>query len=165
MPAGVERGAPYGNAVSTWFVRLATDVGDPRARFNAVRVSLQAARELQARDPSLLHDLQDHTRLYDVTWRLLAVAERRKGRPTFNLVISNVRGPGPLDWQGHPVTTLRSIGPLAGRMGLNLTAWSYGDDFTVGLHACRDQIPDLSRLAQLLEDELAILAALDVEDE
>lgn len=165
MPAGVERGAPYGNAVSTWFVRLATDEGDPRARFNAVRVSLQAARELQARDPSLLHDLQDHTRLYDVTWRLLAVAERRKGRPTFNLVISNVRGPGPLDWQGHPVAALRSIGPLAGRMGLNLTAWSYGDDFTVGLHACRDQVPDLPRLAQLLEDELSTLAALDVEDE
>jgi WS/DGAT/MGAT family acyltransferase len=157
MPAGVERRAPYGNAMSTWFVRLATDEPEPQARFDAVQASLTAARELQARDPSLVYDLQDHTRLYGVIWRLLGVAERRKGRPTFNLVISNVRGPGPLEWRGHAVIALRSIGPLTGRMGLNLTAWSYGDDFTVGLHACRDQIPDLPRLARLLHEELDVL--------
>ena len=149
--------------MSTWFVRLATDVGDPRARFNAVRVILQAARELQARDPSLLHDLQDHTRLYDVTWRLLAVAERRKGRPTFNFVISNVRGPGPLEWQGHPVTVLRWIRPL-------VAAWASTSPCGVGDGSTSASTPAgttsrPARLAQLLEDELATLAALDVEDD
>lgn len=159
-PVGLDRqGRPYGNAMTTWFVRLGTDEADPQARFVAVRASLAAARSLQERDPSLLHDLQEHTRLYDLIWRSLGLAERRKGRPTFNLVISNVRGPEPLAWRGHPVVALRSLGPLTGRMGLNLTAWSYGEDFTVGLHACRDQLPDLSRLAELLVAELDVLIA------
>jgi WS/DGAT/MGAT family acyltransferase len=159
-PVGLDRdGRPYGNAMTTWFVRLGTDEPDPRDRFAAVRASLAAARSLQERDPALLHDLQEHTRLYDLIWRSLGVAERRKGRPTFNLVISNVRGPGPLAWRGHPVVAVCSLGPLAGRMGLNLTAWSYGEDFTVGLHGCRDQIPDLSRLAELLAVELDVLIA------
>lgn len=159
-PVGLDRqGRPYGNAMTTWFVRLGTDEADPRDRFAAVRASLAAARRLQERDPMLLHDLQEHTRLYDLIWRSLGLAERRKGRPTFNLVISNVRGPDPLAWRGHPVVALRSLGPLAGRMGLNLTAWSYGEDFTIGLHACRDQLPDLSRLAELLVAELDVLIA------
>jgi diacylglycerol O-acyltransferase len=159
-PVGLDRqGRPYGNAMTTWFVRLGTDEADPRARFAAVRASLAAARSLQERDPTLLHDLQEHTRLYDLIWRSLGLAERRKGRPTFNLVISNVRGPDPLAWRGHPVVALRSLGPLAGRMGLNLTAWSYGADFTIGLHACRDQLPDLFRLAELLVAELDVLIA------
>ena len=159
-PVGLDRqGRPYGNAMTTWFVRLGTDEAEPQARFAAVRASLAAARALQERDPTLLHDLQEHTRLYDLIWRSLGLAERRKGRPTFNLVISNVRGPDPLAWRGHPVVALRSLGPLAGRMGLNLTAWSYGEDFTIGLHACRDQLPDLSRLAELLVAELDVLVA------
>lgn len=159
-PVGLDRqDRPYGNAMTTWFVRLGTDEADPQARFAAVRASLAAARSLQERDPSLLHDLQEHTRLYDLLWRSLGLAERRKGRPTFNLVISNVRGPEPLAWRGHPVVALRSLGPLTGRMGLNLTAWSYGEDFTIGLHACRDQLPDLSRLAELLVAELDVLVA------
>ncbi len=159
-PVGLDRdGRPYGNAMTTWFVRLGTDQPDPRDRFAAVRASLAAARSLQERDPALLHDLQEHTRLYDLIWRSLGVAERRKGRPTFNLVISNVRGPGALAWRGHPVVALRSLGPLAGRMGLNLTAWSYGEDFTVGLHGCCDQLPDLPRLAELLVAELDVLIA------
>jgi len=159
-PVGLDRqGRPYGNAMTTWFVRLGTDEADPQARFAAVRASLTAARRLQERDPTLLHDLQEHTRLYDLIWRSLGLAERRKGRPTFNLVLSNVRGPDPLAWRGHPVVALRSLGPLTGRMGLNLTAWSYGEDFTIGLHACRDQVPDLSRLAELLVAELDVLIA------
>lgn len=159
-PVGLERPGPYGNAMTTWFVRLATDEADPRTRFESVQASLGAARRLQDLDPTLLYDLQDHARFYGFTWRVLDIAERRKGRPTFNVIISNVRGPAPLEWRGHPVVALRSLGPLAGTMGINFTAWSYGDDFTVGLHACRDQVPDLARLAELLADELAVLAAL-----
>ena len=158
-PVGLDRlGRRYGNAMTTWFLRLATDGDQPRARFHAVRDSLAAAREPQERPPPIA-DLQEHSGLYEVIWRFLARAERRKGRPMFNLMVSNVRGPDPLAWQGHPVVALRSIGPLAGRMGLNFTAWSYSGDFTVGLHACRDHIPDLARLAQLLQDEVDVLAA------
>lgn len=159
-PVALERPpSGYGNAMSSWFFALATDVADPRDRFAAVQASLRAGREVQQADPALLADLQEHSRLYESIWWGLARAERGGERPLLNLTVSNVRGPDPLTWQGHPVTELWSLGPLAGRIGLNLTAWSYGEDFTVGLHACRDQLPDLSRLAELLVAELDVLLA------
>lgn len=150
-PVGLERPEPdYGNAMSSWFWTLATDVADPLERFHAVQATLRTAREVHAEDPSLLADLQEHSRLYETIWWFLRRGERGGRRPMLNLVVSNVRGPAPLSWQGHPVVALRSLGPLTGRLGLNLTAWSYCDAFTVGLHACRNQVPDPDRLDQLL---------------
>jgi hypothetical protein len=140
--------------MSSWFWSMATDEPDPLARFRAVQASLRAARDLQAQDPALLADLQEHSRTYETIWWFLGRAERDGERPMLNLIVSNVRGPEPLSWNGHPVTGLRSLGPLTGRMGLNLTAWSYGDDFTVGLHACRRQLPDLEHFGTLLGEAL-----------
>ena len=105
----------------------------------------------------MLFDFLDHAALYETAWRAMDLREARKGSPMFNAIVSNVRGPEPLDWQGHPVVGLHSIGPLTGRMALNFTAWSYGDDFTVGVHACRRAIPDLTRLGELLAEELDLL--------
>jgi diacylglycerol O-acyltransferase len=160
-PSALERldGDGYGNSMTSWFWCAATDREDPLDRFRIVRDSLAAARDLQQKDPRLLADLQDHSGLYETIWWFLARAERRRDRPMLNLIVSNVRGPEPLAWRGHPVVALQSIGPLTGRMGLNFTAWSYGGDFTIGLHACRDQMPDLPRLAQLLVDEVDLLWA------
>ena len=142
-PVALERldDDPYGNSMTTWFWCLATDEDDPLDRFRVVRESLATARDLQQRDPRLLADLQEHSGLYETIWWFLVRAEKRRDRPMLNLIMSNVRGPERLAWRGHPVVALQSIGPLTGRMGLNLTAWSYSGDFTIGLHACRDQIP------------------------
>jgi WS/DGAT/MGAT family acyltransferase len=158
-PVSVPRTVHYGNAMSSWFLSLATDVADPVERFSAVRASLRAGRDVQEADPTLLADLQEHSRLYELIWWGLRRAERDGRRPMLNIVVSNVRGPGPLAWQGHPVVALRSLGPLTGRMGLNLTAWSYGDDFTVGIHSCRDMVPDPNRVGELL------VAAIDELDD
>ncbi len=160
-PAALERldDDGYGNSMTSWFWCLATDEEDPLRRFQVVRESLATARDLQRRDPRLLTDLQEHSGLYETIWWFLARAEKWKGRPMMNVIVSNVRGPEPLAWRGHPVIALKSIGPLTGRIGLNLTAWSYGGDFTIGLHADRRQLPDLSRLADLLADELEVLHA------
>jgi hypothetical protein len=48
---------------------------------------------------------------------------------------------------------------LAGRLGLNITAWSFGDDLSIGIHAYSDAADDLSDLARRLHDELAALEA------
>jgi len=81
----------------------------------------------------------------------------RKGRPAYNLIVSSVRGPQPFSIMGVPVVELRSLGPLSGHLGLNLTGWSYGDDFVVGIHSTASAGADLDRLATLVTDELEAL--------
>jgi hypothetical protein len=142
---------------------MGTDEPDPWTRFGRVQASLAAARRLQEEDPRMLFDFLDHAVLYEAAWWVMDRREARKGRPMFNAIVSNVRGPDPLAWQGHPVVALQSVGPLTGRMALNFTAWSYGDEFTVGIHACRRAAPDIRRLGELLADELAVLAAVTKE--
>jgi hypothetical protein len=46
------------------------------------------------------------------------------------------------------------MGPVTRVLGLNMTAWTYGENFSVGLHACREYVPDLRRLGDHLCDEL-----------
>ena len=35
------------------------------------------------------------------------------------------------------------MGPLVKDLGLNFTGWSYNDDFTIGVVACREHVPDI----------------------
>jgi hypothetical protein len=65
-----------------------------------------------------------------------------------------VRGPDAFSLAGVPVEQLRSICPLVGRFGLNLTAWSYGGDLTVGIQAYASAGDGLDELGPLLLDEL-----------
>lgn len=145
---------PYGNAVAVWHVTLGSDVADPSARVAAVHEAASTARELAGDSADLLPQVQDTYVLYRALLRATTLAERVKRRPMFNATVSNVRGPRPLTFLGAPVVAVRSLGPLVGRQGLNLTAWSYGEDFAVGLHACRQHVPDLARLGELLRVEL-----------
>jgi hypothetical protein len=89
-----------------------------------------------------------------VTLGSLSIAERLTKRPAFNAIVSNVRGPQPLSLHGAPVVAVRSMGPVTRVLGLNMTAWTYGDNFSVGLHSSREFMPDLRRLADHLCDEL-----------
>ena len=67
---------------------------------------------------------------------------------------ASASGKGPLYVDGAGVEALYSMGPLSRQQGLNFTAWSYRDDFTVGIHACRAHVPDITTLADLLAEEL-----------
>jgi WS/DGAT/MGAT family acyltransferase len=145
----------FGNRTSYWYVSLGTDVTDPAERLVAVKHSLDAAREWAQGDAELFAVWQDYYLLFGVmTLKMLAVAEKLTGRPAFNAIVSNVRGPQPLSLFGVPVVAVRSMGPITRVLGLNLTAWSYGDDFSVGLQSCAEFMPDLRRLGDHLRDEL-----------
>jgi WS/DGAT C-terminal domain len=51
------------------------------------------------------------------------------------------------------------MGPITRVLGLNLTAWSYRDDFSIGLQSCAEFMPDLRRLGDHLRDELMAMKA------
>jgi WS/DGAT/MGAT family acyltransferase len=153
-----EESGAYGNRISYWYVTLGTDQADPVARLAAVSQSTQAARQWAASDKSLFSDWQDHYMLFRLlTRRLLAVTEKLVRRPAFNAIVSNVRGPGRLTFQGAPIVAVRSMGPLVAKQCLNFTAWSYGDDLSIGIHACREHAPDLQTMGRHVREELAAL--------
>jgi WS/DGAT/MGAT family acyltransferase len=150
----------FGNATAYWFATTGSDLADPVGRLAAVAASTRAARELfLACDPRLPVEWLDHwtlRRLY--LDGLQTLGRALVGRPSYNAIVSNVRGPSrPLYSDGARVEALYSIGPLSRQQGLNFTAWSYMDDFAVGLHACREHVPDLPRLAAALPAELEAL--------
>jgi hypothetical protein len=46
------------------------------------------------------------------------------------------------------------MGPITRVLGLNMTAWSYRDDFSIGVHSCREFMPDLRTMRDHLVAEL-----------
>jgi diacylglycerol O-acyltransferase len=151
----------FGNRTSYWYVSLGTDVADPMQRLTAVKQSLDAAREWARGDVELFAVWQDYYLVFGVmTLKTLALAEKLSGRPAFNAIISNVRGPKPLTLFGAPVVAVRSMGPITRVLGLNFTAWSYGDDFSIGLQSCAEFMPDLRALGDHLRDELSAMKRL-----
>jgi WS/DGAT/MGAT family acyltransferase len=153
------------NRTSYWYVALGTDIADPIERLIAVKASLDAAREWAKGDTELFAAWQDYYFLFGtVTLKALAVAEKLSKRPLFNAVVSNVRGPQPLSLAGAPVVAVRSMGPLSRVLGLNFTAWSYGDTLSIGVQSCRDFCPDLRTMSTHLLAELdAFEAAVTVD--
>jgi diacylglycerol O-acyltransferase len=145
----------FGNRTSYWYVALGTDIADPIERLTAVKGSLDAAREWAKGDTELFAVWQDYYLLFGkVTLKILGVVEKVTKRPLFNAVVSNVRGPQALSLAGAPVVAVRSMGPLSRVLGLNLTAWSYADNFSIGVQSCRDFMPDLRVMADHLLAEL-----------
>lgn len=145
----------FGNRTSYWYVAIGTDIADPLERLEAVKGSIDAAREWAKGDTELFAVWQDYYLLFGkMTLKMLGVAEKVTKRPLFNAVVSNVRGPRPLSIVGAPVVAVRSMGPITRVLGLNMTAWSYGDTFSIGVQSCRDFMPDLRVMAEHIEAEL-----------
>ena len=82
-------------------------------------------------------------------------------RPTWNLVISNVPGPQfPLYLAGARLEANYPVSVITDGMGLNITVMSYCGKLDFGIVADRDQMPDLWRLLDWLDDELQELVML-----
>jgi WS/DGAT/MGAT family acyltransferase len=162
VPVSVRSGAEadtYENRVSLVLADLATSVPDPVARLERVRQSMSAAKTQFAAIPA--ETLQDFAsfappavvaramRMYS----RLRVADRTA--PPFNLVISNVPGPPmPLYFAGAELEHFYPISALADGQGLNMTVQSYNGNLDFGFVACRELVPDLWRLTDLLHESL-----------
>ena len=76
-------------------------------------------------------------------------------RPPLNLVISNVPGPPmPLYFAGARLEHFYPISALTDGQGLNMTVQSYNGNLDFGFIACRELVPDLWRLTDLLQESL-----------
>ncbi len=162
VPVSVRSGVEsdtYENRVSLVLADLATSEPDPVARLERVQQSMSAAKSRFAAIPA--ETLQDFAsfappavvaramRMYS----RLRVADR--AAPPFNLVISNVPGPPmPLYFAGAELEHFYPISALADGQGLNMTVQSYNGNLDFGFVACRELVPDLWRMTDLLHESM-----------
>jgi diacylglycerol O-acyltransferase len=152
-----------GNQFGLLITVLPTDVADSVARAQAVGTAMRGAKETYgALPPAVLSDLAGLAVPAlvsigaDVAARLSLVERLRP----FNLMISNVRGPGEtLYCAGARVEAYFPLSQVVHGQALNITMMSYDGALNVGLVADRDIPLDLDRLGDLLTDELSVLHA------
>lgn len=154
----------WSNRVSAIFADLPTVFDDPVDRVEQVNAAMSAAKQQHDLLPAdLIMDLSElappalAVRASQLAARV-RVADRTN--PPANLVVSNVPGPRtPLSLS--PGVTLKHYYPVStvvDGQGLNITVQSYCDSLDFGLVACRELVPDLWDLADLLIDEIQVLA-------
>lgn len=148
-----------GNRVDNLYVCIGTDVDDPLLRLRQIHEGMEASKEVRG---VLGHD--GLAQRADVVppqiyrsavrvWTRSHLANRVP--PPLNVVLSNVAGPleriyfGPIELEA-----LYSVGPILEGIGLNITAWSYGDALGVSVLACPKSVPDPWSIIDALHDSL-----------
>ena len=159
-----EQAGTYGNRIMLMSAPLFTDEPDPVQRLLRTHEALNVMKERHRALPAeLLKDVNHFippavfARAAQLTFRL---STSRPGRPTWNLVISNVPGPQfPLYCAGARLEANYPVSVITDGMGLNITVMSYCGHLDFGLVADRDQMPDLWKLMDWLGEALAELRA------
>jgi WS/DGAT/MGAT family acyltransferase len=141
-----------GNRVSAMLVSLATTEGGAVERLAKIAAGSSVAKSQ--------HELTGGRLLADLAQIAAPVVATRASRwatglglfdrlaPLSNVTISSVRGPDMAIWcAGSRVSALMPVGPVAGGVGLNVTAMSYLGRIQLGLLGCRRLVPDIDTLA------------------
>jgi diacylglycerol O-acyltransferase len=147
LPRDTTQPGGGGNAISFANVKLATDIEDVRARFEAIRRSSSAGREhLKQMSPAALMTYTVLTNSPQMLTRLPAIGTRMP--PFFNVIISNVPGPrGKLYFLGAEMEAYYPFSALSHGQALNITVLSYAGSLFFGYTGCADRVPHLQRLA------------------
>jgi diacylglycerol O-acyltransferase len=149
----------FGNRIILMSAPLFTDEADPVRRLIRTHESLAGMKDRHRALPAdLLQDVNHFIppAVFSRAARLtLRLATSRPGRPTWNLVISNVPGPPfPLYCAGARLVAHYPFSVITDGMGLNITVMSYCGKLDFGIVSDRDQMPDLHKLMGWLVEEL-----------
>jgi WS/DGAT/MGAT family acyltransferase len=159
----------YQNRVTGILAELGTNESDPLRLLQRVQVSMSRAKTTLQAIPA--ESLQDFTQFAPPLvaaramrmFSRLRIADRLN--PPFNLIISNVPGPQqPLYSAGARMEHFYPVSAIADGQGLNITVQSYCGNLDFGFVSCRELVPDIWQMVELLNvafDELktAALAA------
>ncbi len=147
-------GDGQGNAITFVLCNLATDLGDPEARLEAITSSMRATKAVMADRPGLqMAALGVLTTVGPSA--LTRVPGASNVAPPYNVLISNVPGPRErLYWNGAELESIYPLSIPTENQALNITCLSYADHLEFGLVGCRLAVPKLQRLLDYLEDSL-----------
>ena len=159
-----EQMGTFGNRILLMSAPLLTNEEDPVERLRHTHDAMADVKQRHRALPAELLQDANHfippavfARAAQLTFRL---STSRPGRPTWNLVISNVPGPQfPLYCAGAQLVANYPVSVVTDGMGLNITVMSYRGHLDFGLIADRDQMPDLWKLMGWLQDSLEELKA------
>lgn len=146
-----------GNSIGAVMVKLGTDRADPADRLATVHTSMLEGKEA----------LSSMTQTQALAMSALGLAPavvlpllklQGLARPPFNLIISNVPGPGSTRYfDGARMVGMYPLSiPMHG-IGLNITCASYDGRMGFGLTGCRRTVPRLQKLLSFLDAEVAAL--------
>jgi diacylglycerol O-acyltransferase / wax synthase len=157
-----EQTGTFGNRIMLMSAPLFTNAADPVDRLLRTHAALGDMKQRHKALPAELLQDTNHfipPAVFSRAARLtFSLATSRPGRPTWNLVISNVPGPQfPLYLAGARLEANYPVSVVTDGMGLNITVMSYCGHMDFGIIADRDQIPDLWNVMEWLQDELAAL--------
>ena len=152
------------NRVSGLLAVIPTDEKDPVERVRKVHESMMGGKQLFDAIPAEM--LTDFSQFPPpaVFSRAMRVATRlsagRMGSPA-NLVISNVPGPRqPLYAAGAKLEHYYPVSAVMDGQGLNITVQSYLGTLDFGLVSCRELVPDVDFLLDLIVEDIDHLAEI-----
>ena len=152
----------FGNRILIMSAPLFTNEAHPVQRLRRTHEALLEMKERHEALPAEL--LQDANQfvppaVFSRAARLsFTLASSGRGRPAWNLVVSNVPGPQvPLYLAGARLEADYPVSVITDGMGLNITVMSYLGHLDFGIVADREQMPDLWSLIDWLREEVASL--------
>ncbi|MFN2166022.1 MAG: WS/DGAT domain-containing protein, partial [Anaerolineae bacterium] len=134
-------------AIAGLRVPLGTDVGDPRARLEAIKAAMQAVRKDRASLPA------DAVTPYVLLRAAPVYASQLPGvgalvPPVFNLAVSNSHGAQKTRYyNGARLEAIYPMNPLMQYSALSIDCVDYDDDYYIGFTGARDTLPHLQRMA------------------
>lgn len=148
-----------GNLLSGYLCDLPVQEKDPVARLHKIRTTMERNKAAGfGRGPGALPVLAD--RVPAAVHRVAAPLARRGANLLFDTMVTNVPIPAlPLSLDGAKLREVYPIVPLAHGQAFGIALSSYQGRVHVGLHADRQAVPDLHRLAAALPAALASLTA------
>ncbi len=139
-----------GNAIAGLRVALATHVGDPLARLDAIKDAMAEVREDRASLP------EEAVTPYVLMRAAPIYASQMRGvgrlvPPLFNLGVSNTPGPqSPLYYNGARLEAMYPMSQLLQFSALSIDCVSYAGTLNIGFTGARDTLPHLQRMAVYL---------------
>jgi WS/DGAT/MGAT family acyltransferase len=139
-----------GNQLSGYLCDLPVSEPDPGRRLALIRAAMDRNKATGARHgPGALPVLAGL--LPHVVHRFAAPFAAHAAPLLFDIVISNVTLPAvPLRLDGAELREMYPLVPLASGHALAIAVSPYRDTVHVGLHAARDAVPDIEKLAEAL---------------
>ncbi len=147
------------NAVGFIIANLGTHLDDPADRYEAIRESTRAGKEVYSGLSPGEAELFSQITMSPLVLSKLLSLERIL--PAYNLVISNVPGPRKtMYWNGARLDGIYPASIVLNGQSLNITLVSYADHLDFGIIACRRSLPSIQRLIDCLEESLVELETL-----
>jgi WS/DGAT/MGAT family acyltransferase len=150
-----------GNVLSGYLCDLPVQEGDPLARLRQIRTTMDRHKAAGfARGPGAIPVLAD--RMPAAIHRVAGPLARHGAPLLFDTMITNVPIPArTLTLAGAQLQEVYPIAPLARGQALGIALSAYQGRVHVGLHADRQTLPDLRRLAAAVPAALAGLTSAD----